>query len=51
MKNPLSVFSFGQIPTQWQQKKQSGAKCTKGLLGTKMCTNCHILREKKARNR
>jgi hypothetical protein len=21
MKNPLSVFSFGQIPTQWQQKK------------------------------
>jgi hypothetical protein len=40
MKNPLSVFSFGQIPTQWQQKKRSGAKVYKGFVGNK---NVHKL--------
>jgi hypothetical protein len=40
MKNPLSEFSFGQIPTQWQQQKKSQCKVYKGFVGNK---NLHKL--------
>jgi hypothetical protein len=40
MKNPLSVFSFGQIPTQWQQQKKIGCKVYRGFVVNK---NVHKL--------